>query len=233
MDKVTIATSTGALWLAITSHFGMGLIALVSGTIAIAVAKGGKLHKKSGLIFTIAMMGLGLTAAGIYIATGRDFSGGVFVVYLVFTAMTTVKHVPGSGRTLDIALMIVAFACAAAMYRSGMKIWALPGHQFRGVPAPMVFFIGTIALLAGLGDFRMIREGGFRGPKRIARHLWRMCFALFVGTGSFFLGQMKFLPKQLQIMPLMMVLALAPLPILLYWMWRVRLRKRLAGITIA
>ena len=233
MDRVTIATSTGTLWLTVVSHFGMGLIALLSGTIALIVAKGGKLHKKSGIVFTVAMIGLGLSAAAIYAYQGKAITGGIFVVYLVFTAMTTVKPVPGSGRTLDIALMILAFGLAALTLRSGFVVWGLPGHSFEGVPAGMILFIGTTTLLAAIGDARMIYEGGLRGARRLARHLWRMCFALFIATGSFFLGQMKFLPESIQILPLMMVLGLAPLAILLYWMWRVRLRRRLSGLIVA
>ncbi|MEO8576289.1 MAG: hypothetical protein ABI556_06310 [Gemmatimonadales bacterium] len=233
MDRVTIATSAGTLWLTLVSHFGVGLTALVSGTIALIVAKGGKLHKKSGIVFTVAMIGLGVSAAAISAYEGKPITGGIFVVYLVFTAMTTVKPVPGSGRTLDIALMVLAFGLAAEMYWSGVTVWGLPGHSFQGVPAGMILFLGTICLLAGIGDARMIREGGLRGARRLARHLWRMCFGLFVATGSFFLGQMKFLPESLQSMPLMMVLGIAPLPILLYWMWRVRLRRRLAGLIVA
>ena len=97
----------------------------------------------------------------------------------------------------------------------------------------MILFLGTTCLLAGIGDARMIREGGLRGARRLARHLWCMCFGMFVATGSFFLGQMKFLPESLQSLPLMMVLGIAPLPILLYWMWRVRLRRRLGGLIVA
>ncbi|MDP9178505.1 MAG: hypothetical protein M3O61_12565 [Gemmatimonadota bacterium] len=233
MDKVTIATSSGTLWLTLISHFGVGLIALVSGAIALVVAKGGRLHKKSGIVFTVAMIGLGLSAAAISAYAGKSITGGIFVVYLVFTAMTTVKELPGSSRTLDIALMVLAFGLAAEMLWSGFVVWGLPGHSFQGVPAGMIFFLGTICLLAGIGDARMIREGALRGPRRLARHLWRMCFALFIATGSFFLGQMRFLPESLQSLPLMMVLGIAPLPILLYWMWRVRLRRRLSGLIVA
>ena len=233
MDKVTIATSSGTLWLTLVSHFAVGVIALVSGTIALAVNKGSRLHKKSGIVFTIAMILLGLSASAISAYAGKSVVGGIFVVYLVFTAVTTVKKLPGTGRLLDIALMVFILAAGAAMLWDGVEVWGLPGHARGGVPAGMILFLGTISVLAGIGDFRMIREGGLRGARRIARHLWRMCFALFIATGSFFLGQMKFLPQQLQSLPLMMALGLAPLPILLYWMWRVRLRRRLAGMTIA
>jgi ATP adenylyltransferase/5',5'''-P-1,P-4-tetraphosphate phosphorylase II len=99
-----------------------------------------------------------------------------------------------------------------------------------GAPAPIFFFLGTIALLAGVGDLRMIRAGGIQGSRRIARHLWRMCFGLFVASGSFFLGQAKFIPKPVRIPLLLNVAALAPLVALIYWMWRVRLRNNLRGI---
>lgn len=233
MDHVTIATSTGALWLAIVTHFSAGLVALVAGTIALAVAKGGRLHKKSGIVFTVAMIVVGLLASVIYMYEGKSFIGGIFVVYLIWTATTTVRKLPGSGRKLDIGLMILAFTMAILMYWGGVIVWNLPGHMRDGVPAGMIFFLGTISLLASIGDARMIREGGLRGARRIARHLWRMCFGLFIATGSFFLGQMKFIPEPIRIRPLMFALGLAPLVILIYWMWRVRLRRRLTGLIVA
>ena len=60
-----------------------------------------------------------------------------------------------------------------------------------------------------------------------------MCFGLFIATGSFFLGQMKFLPEALRIMPLLGALGIAPLIVLLYWMWRVRLRKSVHGMILS
>jgi hypothetical protein len=44
---------------------------------------------------------------------------------------------------------------------------------------------------------------------------------------------MKFIPALFRIVPLLIVLGMAPLFFLLYWMWRVRLRRRLTGIIIA
>jgi hypothetical protein len=91
MDRVTFATSSGIAWLALAVHFAAGLVAMVTGTIALAVAKGGRLHKQSGLVFTWAMIVLGLTAAGIgtYERRPGQVFGGLVAAYLVFTAMTT------------------------------------------------------------------------------------------------------------------------------------------------
>ena len=95
-----------------------------------------------------------------------------------------------------------------------------PGLQPYGPPACFV------------GGLRAISAGGLRGSRRLARHLWQMCFGLFVATGSFFLGQMKFIPEPVRIVPLLLVLAFAPILFLFYWMWRVRVRGRLSGIVV-
>lgn len=232
MDKITIAASSGQLWLFLVTHFGTGLIALVAGAIALSVAKGGRLHKKSGIVFAVSMIVTGFLAAIISVYAGKSVFGGLFVVYLIFTATTTVKPLRWSGRKLDVLLMIFAFVFGVLSMIDGFNTWQLPGHSKNGVPAGMILFLGTVSLLAGIGDLRMIREGALRGARRIARHLWRMCFGLFIATGSFFLGQMKFIPAPIRIVPALFVLGVAPLGILLYWMWRVRLRRRLTGLIV-
>ena len=97
----------------------------------------------------------------------------------------------------------------------------------------MLFFLSTVVLLAAIGDARMIRDGGIQGSRRIARHLWRMSFGLFIASGSFVLGQMKFIPEPIHIVPLRYVVALGPLVLLLYWMWRIRLKQNLRGLLTA
>lgn len=98
------------------------------------------------------------------------------------------------------------------------------------MPVPMTFFMGSIALLAGAGDLRILRSGPLLGTRRIARHLWRMCFAPFVASGSFFLGQADEIPEPLRIYPLLTIAAVLPLIALLYWLWRVRTRLSSRGI---
>lgn len=235
MDRVTFATSAGVVWLALAVHFAAGLASIAAGAIALSAAKGGRLHKQSGMVFTWGMIVLGLTAAGIgtYEQRPGQVFAGLLASYLVFTAMTTVKPLPGIGRRADIALMIVAFAYAVASLYGGVNEWLDPAVKVVGRPRvvpPLV--IGAVMLLAAVGDLRAIRAGGLRGSRRLARHLWRMCFALFIATGSFFLGQMKFVPAPVRIVPLLLVLAFTPIVFLFYWMWRVRVRGRLSGMVI-
>jgi hypothetical protein len=234
MNHLTIATSTGLARLVLVSHFGAGLVALVAGTVALSVAKGGRLHKQAGMLFMWAMIMTGVLASAIavYERKGNMVVGGLFVAYLAFTAVSTVK--PSlRARWTDVALMIFAFAYAALSYSYGVVVWQRPHHMVAGVPAGMIFFLATISLLAAVGDARMIREGSLRGTRRLARHLWRVCFGLFIATGSFFIGQSQFVPRPIRMMPLLFALGIAPLPLLSYWMWRVRLRRRITGLILA
>jgi uncharacterized membrane protein len=235
MDRVTFATSSGILWLGLAVHFTAGLASIVAGTIALSVTKGSRLHKKSGLVFTWTMIALGLTAAGIgtYEHIPSQVFAGLLAAYLVFSAMTTVKPLPGIGQRVNVALMVLAFAYAVASLYGGVTEWLDPTVEVIGRPRvvpPLV--VGTVILFAAIGDLRAIRAGGLQGSRRLARHLWRMCFGLFIATGSFFLGQMKFIPEPVRFVPLLLALAFAPILFLFYWMWRVRVRGRLSGIVV-
>jgi hypothetical protein len=69
-------------------------------------------------------------------------------------------------------------------------------------------------------------KGGLTGAARIARHLWRMCFAFFFAAGSFFLGQQKVMPVWMHGAWYLHVLGLAPLVFMAFWLVRVRTTKR-------
>jgi hypothetical protein len=86
----------------------------------------------------------------------------------------------------------------------------------------MCFFMAAVLLLAAAGDIRMLARGGISGRPRIMRHLWRMCFGLFIATGSFFLGQQQVFPAFLRGSIFLTVLALVPFPLMIYWLIRVR-----------
>ena len=85
----------------------------------------------------------------------------------------------------------------------------------------MAFFMAAVLLLAASGDIRMLARGQYSGRQRITRHLWRMCFGLFIATGSFFLGQQQVFPAFLRGSILLTVLAVLPFPVMIYWLTRV------------
>lgn len=146
-ERLTIATSTGAIWLALVAHVAIGLVAVGAGAAALMVAKGGMVHKRSGLIFACAMITTGLFASFIGAREGKSASVGLFIFYFVFTATTTVKPLPRHVRGVDTAMMVLAFALAAAQGWSGVIAWNSPRHMVAGVPAGMTFVLahGDIA----------------------------------------------------------------------------------------
>jgi hypothetical protein len=87
--------------------------------------------------------------------------------------------------------------------------------------------VGTIALLAALGDARLMMGRVLQGADRIARHLWRMCLGMFIATGSFFLGQAKVFPESMRIFPLLAIPVVLVLALMFYWWVRVSFTKRI------
>ena len=92
----------------------------------------------------------------------------------------------------------------------------------------MLFFMAAITTLAAAGDVRLMRSGALRAAPRLARHLWRMCFALFIAAGSFFSIRArvaKILPEPfttptMRALPVALVFAA-----MFYWLWRVRAQR--------
>ena len=118
--------------------------------------------------------------------------------------------------------MMLALAGGLTSFAVGFATLASSTGTRDGLPPFPFFMFGIVGLLAGIGDARMIRSGGLHGAPRIARHLWRMCWALWIAAGSFFLGQADEFPAALRIPALLAVPALLPLAAMLYWLWRVR-----------
>jgi len=186
------------------------------------------------MIFVYAMLILSATGAAIVglnalrahrqlnVATAMQ---GVLTFYLVITALLTVRRRVVGFRGIDLVAMLVPLTITAAYVRFGWEASQSATGTKYGYPPPLYVVFGTVALLAASGDVRMMLAGGLQGVHRIARHLWRMCFAMFIATGSFFLGQAKVIPKPIRIMPLLSILALLPLVIILYWLARVLLSQ--------
>jgi uncharacterized membrane protein len=208
-------------------HIVAGLIAIVAGFVAVFALKGMKLHRKSGMIFVYAMVILSLTGAvmAAFKHQTSNVIGGSLAFYMVTTALLTVRRRDRDFHWIDVGAFLVGATVGVLVMKLGFDAVNTPSGKINGAPAGMMFFLGSVALLAALGDIRMMLAGGLEGAHRIARHLWRMCFSLFIASGSFFLGQAKVIPKPIRIFPLLAIPALLPLVLLLYWLARVLFTK--------
>jgi len=206
-------------------HIAAGGLALILGAVALSVKKGGTIHRRSGLLFVYAMLVMGISAAIL-----GNVGGGLMAVYFVVTALTTVRPASPWTRGLNIAALIVVLGLATLDILGGLKAFNSPKGNLNGVPFAMLFFLAAIMILAAIGDLRVMRFGVPRGGPRLARHLWRMCFALFIAAGSFFSIRervAKILPEPFTSGPVRALPILLIFAAMFYWLWRVRRRRTL------
>lgn len=218
-------------------HVLAGALGLAAGYVALYSAKGAVLHRRSGLLFVHAMLvmcvgGTAIAAVG-GVAPYLNIPAGVLTAYLVITALATVRPRTGTLRRLEPALAAVALAVGAACLWFGAEAASSPDGRGRdGMPAFPYFMFGVVGTLAGVLDLRMMRAGGLTGAARLVRHLWRMSFALFIAAMSFFVGQADVFPRPIRIRPVLAMPVLAVLATMLYWLWRVRIRRSLRGLAV-
>jgi len=220
----------------LVAHIVAGGVGILTGFIALYAVKGARVHRKSGTVFVYAMIAMALLGGTIAIVRNRAPQGNVPVaaltLYLVITALISVKPPRVGARRWDSVMMTVGSAITLTLFIVGVVAIVNPKAVQRFPPAPF-FVFGTIALIASIGDVRLIRGGGaqaLRGAPRLSRHLWRMCTALLIAAFSFFIGQAKVFPKPIRIYPLLVIPPLVVLVAMLYWLWRVRIRQSLRGI---
>jgi hypothetical protein len=222
-------------------HIAGGTVGLLSGTAAIVFRKGSPRHVLAGRIFVVAMLIMAAFAA--YIAHAKNqpdnVGGGIFTFYLILTAWLTARRRPGQTSRFDWPLLLVPSALGVLAWISIVRLLRSGANSPNGVPngiaVGMSLFMSTVMLLAAVGDLRMLVGGGVSGARRIARHLWRMCFGLFIASGSFFLGPNnrplrllttvgigQHLSPALFSTGLYLIFTVLPLALLVFWLARVR-----------
>jgi uncharacterized membrane protein len=222
-----VTNAVGIVPMILPFHILAGVLALGFGYVALFAAKGATLHRKSGLLFVFAMVTLSLTGALVAFLNTSSVSviAGLLTFYFVTTALLTVRRRGEESRWIDTTAMVIALMVAMLAFKTGSDLIS----SGRPEMIPM-FIFGSVGLLGAAGDLRMIRAGGIQGPRRITRHLWRMCFAMWVAAASFFWGPRGRVPEVIYYPALLPIPVLLPVFVLLYWLWRLRVRKTLAGI---
>ena len=206
-------------------HIAGGSLALLSGTAAVVARKGGRLHARAGTWFFVSMLVLGVTAAILEpfrVPPGSPV-GGLLTCYFVLTSWVTARRRDGTNGKFEI------LACAVALGAGAIIIWSgLAGQSTTPAGTGPVIAFGGVCLLAGLLDFNAILRRKLTPVQRLSRHLWRMCVAFFIATGSFFLGQQDVMPQAVRGSPILFVLAFAPFGVMLFWLVRLRFAKAIA-----
>lgn len=212
-------------------HIIAGLLALAAGAVALYAAKGSPLHRRSGAVFAGAM--LVLTSTAVFMATflspnRGNVVAGVLTFYLVSTSLLTVRRSVAQSRRLVAGFMLVAFAAGAYAVGLGIEAARSATGTVDRIPAAPLFMFAVVGLLAASLDARMLLAGHIEGAHRLARHLWRMGFAMWIATASFFLGQAKFFPAPIRQSGVLAIPVLLVAGALVYWLVRVLVKRRRA-----
>jgi uncharacterized membrane protein len=208
-------------------HIGCGTVGLLSGAAAMTVRKGSRNHRLVGNVFVISMLGLATSA--VYMATVKhqmpNVLGGTFTFYLVATAWLTAHRRDERTDISDWAGLLLVLALMLAYFTYGLEAAQSPSGMKDGYRPGLYFFSGFLAMLAAAGDVRVLIRGGIYGTQRLVRHIWRMCWGLFVASGSIFLARPHLFPVLLRKAGVLGVLGFLPLILMIFWLIRVRLSK--------
>jgi uncharacterized membrane protein len=212
-------------------HIAAGVMGLLSGTAAMVFRKGSRRHGLAGDVFVVSMLTMAACAVWLAILKHQpgNVVGGVFTFYLVATAWMTARRRDGSTSLFDWAALMIPLLGGTILWISGVELARSHVTATDGVPVGIRFFMGSVMLLAAAGDLRMMVGGAVTGGRRIVRHLWRMCFGLFIATGSFFLGQQQVFPVFVRGSNVLFLLAILPLVLMIFWLIRVRFKNGFGG----
>src|ERR1700746_668363 len=228
-------------------HICAGTLGLLSGTAAMSFRKGSPRHVLAGKVFVASMLIMAIGA--VYLAVVKhqpnNIGGGILTFYLIGTAWLTARRRDGETSRFDWIVFLVPLVLGILTWMNGLKVVRSGASSQDGVPVGMTFFMGSVMLLAGAGDVRMLVRGGVLGAKRMPRHLWRMCFGLFIAAGAFFLGPSnrplrllsavgigQHLSSALFSTTLYLILTILPLILLIFWLVRVRFTSAYKGKSI-
>ena len=207
-------------------HIAGGLVALAAGPVALIATKGSLVHRRAGMVFATAMLVMTGEALVAALAAGQTVNplAAAFTFYLVATGWAAVKR-PVPGR-FERAALVAAMGIAAGGVTLGVLASRPAGLADDTVEgAPIYFAFALLAALAAALDLNALARAPLARPQRLARHLWRMCTALTIAAGSFFIGQQDELPAAWRGSALLPLPMLATLAAMTFWLLRVRFAR--------
>ncbi|MGB3753412.1 MAG: hypothetical protein WA954_05875 [Parerythrobacter sp.] len=175
----------------LTVHGGFGfagLLASIGAILTRLVALPHSLHVWSGRLFTIGMVGVGLTGLVIaYVQSSLFFySLAFFVLYLAAMGWRYAKVRGGLDSPVEKMLAVVSLTAFVAM--AGLGGYLVSAGEGVGI---LLAVFGTIGLLHAIVDVRGAFGKAVTGRDRIAAHLSRMLGGTIAALTAFLLIQFE------------------------------------------
>lgn len=201
-------------------HILFSGLGLLTGALALGARKGSLGHRLSGKVFVVAMVVMGGTSAWLAGVDGvwLDMMSGLLVCYLVVSSWLTMR--PRNQR-YAVGMMLMGVGVVAG-YLLVAWLTIQSGERRPGVPPGVGLFFATIVGLAVISDCRLLMGRALTVRQRLARHLWRMCFALFMATVSFFISRAHLFPEMVQESGVLVLLGVAPILFMVFWLLWIR-----------
>ena len=204
-------------------HIGGGTVGIASGFAALALRKGSRAHAVAGQVFFVSILIMAAIGAVVspFLPQRANVVPALFTLYLVATGWRAVRDRSGRADVFEIGGLIFVLGAVATGLTFALEASLSPtGLLDAERPSTYLTFTAFPVFAAAL-DVGVILRGQISRAHRIARHLWRMGFALFIATGSLFLGQPKVFPAALRGSPIMFLPELVIVAALIFWLVRV------------
>jgi hypothetical protein len=206
----------------VVSHIVSGGAIVLFGVGAFLLSKGSRLHRLAGNLFFVSMASLFLSGLIIGLLRPEVLGTGVLgmlTLYLAATGWRTARQSDGKAGAFETGAAVFAVIIAVAVVVAGWQGMNFPIGVKDKMFAPICFVIAGLALCFAALDVSVIVRGGVAGSRRIARHVWRMGFAVFFAATAGLIGQSLRFPEPVR--PLLYALVLLTLMLTVFWLVRV------------
>lgn len=204
-------------------HIVAGTLGVLSGAAALLFRKGKRAHRTAGSVFVVAMLIMGASASILAVMKPQPgmVVGGLMTIYFIATAWVAGRRKDGETGAFEIGAFAAALALAITI---SMGAYALATGATKA-PNPVfpyvLYGISGAMMLAAVTDLSVVLRRGISGARRIARHLWRMCFGLLIAVGSFAAQGAAALPPAVPRAELLVSSMLLVLLVMFFWLVRV------------
>ncbi len=209
-------------------HIVAGTISVLSGAGALIFRKGSPRHRLSGRIFAISMIASAMAGAVMALIVDNQFIAflaGVLTVYLVISSVMAIAG--QTGRRVTAALLVFSTGLWLSFYGLAWMASQSTDGKYLGYEVVPYVIMGSVTLLAVLGDVYALINVTLARAAALSRHLWRMCFAFFIAAGSLFTGPgATAFPEAVRASGVLSVPEPLILLVMLVWLVRVRVRWR-------